>query len=241
MNACPSTAPLARLLAEHGDEIPLDLGAAAVAAAEQPGLDPREVLAALDEVAAGLRIPKGASVFEAVARLNHHLFLERGFHGDRDEYDAPENSFLDRVIERRRGLPILLSILYVEVGRRAGFALHGVGFPGHFVAAPTHARPPFFVDPFHGGRIQRPEALLARLAEMTGDPLPKGTTWHPVLDPVHGRQVLIRVFHNLKAAYLRRGQLEDALRAVDRLVLLDPEAESPRRARAALLQRLGRG
>ena len=166
----PPTPPdsFAELVARAGPDVPLDLAVALIASEEQSGVASRDVLEALDALALRLRIPSGAPLVEQVARLNHLLFTECGFRGDDETYDDPRNSLLDQVLERRKGLPILLSVLTIEVGRRVGLALDGVAFPSHFLISPRHAEPRFFLDPFHGGRILRREHLTQRLMAMTG-------------------------------------------------------------------------
>jgi len=135
----PNRALLA-LLRAHGDAPPLDRAVALIAADEQPGLVPEDVLAQLDQLAAGLRLPPLCEPVQTVARLHHHLFVELGFRGDEEDYDAPRNSLLDQVLTRRRGLPILLSVVYVEVAKRRGIAVDPVGFPVTFSSARESSR-----------------------------------------------------------------------------------------------------
>lgn len=221
------------LIRDSGPDLPLDRAAALLAAAEQDGVDAESILTSLDDLAAPLRIPAGASRFEAVARINHHLFSDLGFAGDRTDYYAPRNSFLDQVLERRRGLPILLSLVYVEVARRAGVTVHGVGFPGHFIVSPEpdDEGTRFFVDPFHGGAIRRTEQLLGRLDEMR---LPRERA-DEFLAPSSPHQILMRMTYNLKGSYVRLRQVRDALRQIDRILLLDPDRAEEHRDRGLLL------
>ena len=218
----------------------LDLGAALLAADEEPGLDPATVVGALDALAATIHIPAGASPFEAVARLNHRLFTELGFTGDEDEYDHPDNSHLGRVLARRRGLPILLSVVYMEVARRHGVIIDGVGFPGHFIVSPQGVSPRFFVDPFHQGLVLRPEALLGRLCERTGARGVDPEAWARFTAAVDARAILVRMNNNLKASWGRRGCLEGVLRAVDRNLALCPQDADERALRDRLLVEQGR-
>ena len=131
---------------------PLDRLALALAAEFRP-VDAGAALAALDALGADLAaaVPAGAGPDAEVRACAEVLGERHGFRGDRERYDAPENSMLDLVLERRRGLPILLSAVYVEAARRAGIALAGVGLPGHFVVGHFGARPPLLLDPFAGG------------------------------------------------------------------------------------------
>ncbi|MEM6929198.1 MAG: transglutaminase-like domain-containing protein, partial [Myxococcota bacterium] len=146
----------------------LEDAAIALAASEQPDVDPQAIRASLDALSAPIRIPEGASTIEGLARLTLELFQRQGFRGDEEEYDAPHNSFVDRVLERRRGLPIALSVITVAVGDRVGVPLDPVGFPGHFLVAPRHAEDRFFVDPFHQGAIVNATQLRAQLTRQMG-------------------------------------------------------------------------
>jgi len=132
------------------------------------------------------------------------------FIGDRDEYDHPDNSMLDLVIERRKGLPIVLSVLYIEVGRRAGVPIAGVGLPGHYVVADLEREPPLLLDPFSGGGALEIEAPLE-------------------LRPWGAHETALRMLNNLTGSYLRRGDLARAIRAAKLrldLPLDDSDAEA---------------
>jgi regulator of sirC expression with transglutaminase-like and TPR domain len=230
----------AELVARTGLDVPLDRAAAFIAAEEQPGVDPQAILDALDALAARLRIPSGAPLVEQVARLNHLLFTECGFSGDDKDYDDPRNSLLDQVLSRRKGLPILLSVLTIEVGRRVGLALDGVAFPSHFLVGPSHAEPRFFLDPFHGGRILRQEHLIQRLMAMSGGRRVSAAELARYAAPASSRQILVRLNNNLKGSYLRRQDLDGVLRTIDRLLALDASLMGERRDRGWVLARLGR-
>lgn len=236
----PHRTALAELVAAHGGTLPLDRAAALLAAEEQEASDPAATLDALDALADRLHLPESASVYERVARLSHALFEVRGFRGDTDEYDAPENSYLDRVVARRRGLPILLCIVFMEVGRRVGLSIEGVSFPGHFVVAPEGAEPRFYIDPFHGGRVLRDADLRAHLERTAGTAEVSPETWARFTRGVQPRAILQRMNNNLKRSWARRGDLAGALRAVDRNLILDPSSTLEVRDRGMLLAQLGR-
>ena len=118
------------------------------------------------------------------------------FIGDRDEYDHPDNSMLDLVIERRKGLPIVLSVLYIEVGRRAGVPIVGVGLPGHYVVGNMVREPPLLLDPFAGGAALEIEAPL------------EIRPWGP-------HETALRMLNNLTGSYLRRADLARGIRAAE--------------------------
>jgi regulator of sirC expression with transglutaminase-like and TPR domain len=230
---------LQALIEAHGDTIPLDLAAALIAAEEQ-GLpvDPAQLSSELDTIAAGAHVPEGASAVEAVARLNHRLFTELGFKGDSTNYDDPKNSFIDQVLLRRRGLPILLSVLYIEVARRVGVKMVGVGFPSHYLVRPTDSD--FFIDPFHGGQVLRPEQLRAWLQRLyRGAPITKAI-WAEATVTNTPRDILVRINRNLKFSHLRRDDLPGAVRASERLLLLAPQLAEERRDLGRMLIATGR-
>jgi len=200
----PQPAPFAELAGSP--DPPLDVLALALAS-EFRAVDVRTALAALDglgallaEEIAGAGGPDGE--VEACAAL---LGRRCGFAGDTERYDDPRNSMLDAVLERRRGLPILLSVVYVEVARRAGVELAGVGLPGHFVVGHFGATPALLLDPFAAGaRIPpgRAEALVR--------------PWRP-------HEIAMRMLNNLVGSFLRRGDIGRAIRAAS--MRLDLPAE----------------
>ncbi len=165
----------------------LDLLALSIAAALRD-VDEAAALAELDRLAEAVaRHGLGTSPWEALDALEAVLGADEGFAGDVDDYDNPVNSMLDLVLERRRGLPILLSVVWVEVGRRLGLPIHGVGLPGHYVAGWFGDGGPILVDPFRGG---------VRIAD--GPPAVESTDPH---------RTALRMLSNLVAAYERRGEL----------------------------------
>ncbi len=227
------------LVENQGNDLPLDQAAAWMDAEERGRTNIDEMLAAVDALAEGLYIPEDAPIYEAIARLNHHMFTVHGFQGDSDEYDNPHNSMLSQVIERKRGLPILLSLIYMELGRRVGVPICGVGFPTHFVVTPMDAEPRFYVDPFHQGEVMRRGQMhrwFDRIVAKHQGPLTPFDRW---VHPVNHRIMLVRMNNNLKSSFMRRGDLEGALRAVERLLILVPEALDARRDRGLLRLELG--
>lgn len=142
------TEDFAELVAGDDAAIPLDEVVLQIAAHAHPGRDIRVVLGQLDALAA--RVPD-----RAIEGLAERLFVVEGFHGNADDHDDPRNSYLDDVVERRTGIPISLSVLMIEVGRRAGIALEGVGMPGHFIVAPVGVDGVWYAPFEHGVRLDR--------------------------------------------------------------------------------------
>jgi regulator of sirC expression with transglutaminase-like and TPR domain len=183
------TSEFARLVARPDEEIPLDQAALLIAAHARPELDVAEELGRLDALAAGCKEP-------TLEGLTSHLFEELGFRGNTEHYGDPDNSYLDQVVRRRLGIPITLSLLTMEVGRRLGVPLDGVGMPGHFLVH-HRAEPATFLDPFGGGR--RLDATGCRVI-FTGL---GGTGWQEsFLEPVGARTILSRMLLNLQGVFL---------------------------------------
>jgi regulator of sirC expression with transglutaminase-like and TPR domain len=182
---------------------------------------------------------RAPSLLGRVQALNHYLFEEQGFHGNHDDYYDPRNSFLNDVLDRRTGIPVTLSAVYIEVGRRCGLDVEGVSLPGHFIVrvrparrrgrggaprAATRARrepreDEQLVDPFHAGALLSHEECQARLdrifsGRMRLDPA--------MLAPCDGRALLSRMLRNLKVIYVKGQDYPRALNALDLLLELEP-------------------
>jgi regulator of sirC expression with transglutaminase-like and TPR domain len=182
-------AHFADLVSRPEDKIPLDEAALLIAYQARPGLDIGAVLARLDDLAASCHPP----TFDGLVR---HLFEDLGFRGNAEHYQDPDNSYLDQVLQRRVGIPISLSVLTMEVGRRLGVGLDGVGMPGHFLVR-HRADPAMFLDPFGGGRRLDPAGCQAIFATLGG------TGWNDAyLDPVGPRTILNRMLLNLQGLFL---------------------------------------
>lgn len=164
------------------DELGKELGEALAETADASNGSPREMAIACGQLLGG----------------------EHGFAGDRERYDDPDNSMLDIVLSRRRGLPILLSVVYVEVARRANIPLAGVGLPGHFVVGHFGSDPPVLIDPFGGGVALDAPALAPETS----------------VRPWHAHEIAWRMLNNLVASYERRGDLGRAIRAAQMRLML---------------------
>jgi len=230
----------ARLVKESGDELPLDWAVTWIAVDEEPELDPKDPIKGLDELAASIHIPATTQIFEKIARINYHLFDQLDFRGDERKYDEPHNSLIHRVLQRRRGLPILLSLIYIEVARRLDVRIDGIGFPGHFLVSPHDVEPRFFIDPFRKGAILREDFLRMRMRQIFAPKQMRTDQEERMLKPVNNRQLMVRVNNNLKGSYMKRNNLYAALRAVDRLILLEPEWVEQIRDRGLILIGLDR-
>jgi len=177
---------------------------------------------------------------EMIAALNQVMFIETGFQGNEENYYDPENSFLNRVLEKRTGLPITLSIVYIEVARRAGLDLKGVGLPGHFVVGyfeeDNATVPRLVVDPFNGGQflsLRECEAIVHGMSLGSEET----SRW---LKPVPSRLVLVRLLSNLKQIYSAQGITPELATTIELLLVLDPGAGTELKERAFLSYRAGK-
>jgi regulator of sirC expression with transglutaminase-like and TPR domain len=229
----------ARLVAQPEASIDLAHAALLVAAEEKPGLDVEHYRAHLYElgVTARERIAARDSDSIAVVALNKFIFEELGFAGNQSEYYDPRNSLLSEVLERRTGIPITLSMVYMEIGRRAGLHVEGIGLPGHFIVRAGGERSESaLVDPFNA-KIIDVEDCQERLDTIYGGQAPL-TEAH--LRPATTREILARLLRNLKGIYAQAGLYRRALSIIERIMLVAPDAAEERRDRGALLAQLGR-
>ena len=203
-------------------QIPLDIAALELASIEFPGLDPEASLFRLDNIAEQVasRLSGRASGLDFVRATNEMLFEILQFHGNDEEYYDPRNSCLNSVLTRRVGIPITLSVVYIEIGRRLNRPIHGVGLPGHFIVAYEDGNSRYWIDPFHSGRILSFADCSALAKQTSGVDLRSNPA---VLAPVNKRQILVRMLSNLKAIYLRGHALDKARQVLDLLIAAMPE------------------
>jgi regulator of sirC expression with transglutaminase-like and TPR domain len=207
---------------------------------EKPGLDTRHYLGELDRLGHTLRsrLPSDFSPVHRLLALNRYLFVELGFHANQENYYDPANNLLHCVLERRSGIPITLSIVYLEIGRRIGLNLRGISFPGHFLVKLPVADGDLILDPYAKGRSLSEAELRARLGELARDIDPAELPLRPFLEPASKREILARVLRNLKAIHLKGEALPQALSAMNRLLIVVPEDANEWRDRGLLLQHL---
>ena len=219
------------------EDIDLDRAALVLAATEYPELDIDQEIATLDSLAAGAarRLGDTRDPLSCVNALSDFLFDEVGFRGNEEEYYDPRNSYLNEVLERRLGIPITLSLVYIETGRRLGVPLLGVGMPGHFMVGHRDVDD-LFVDPFRGGILLTEQECADRLRQVTQAEI----AWdRRYLAPIGNREFIARMVRNLKGAYLGRQDHTRALRMIDWLLAAHPEATQERRDRGVVSYQLG--
>ncbi|HEY3174703.1 MAG TPA: transglutaminase-like domain-containing protein [Candidatus Polarisedimenticolia bacterium] len=210
------------MIARPEAQIDLTTAALLIAGEEYADLDVEGYRSRLDALAERARPRVGAAggnPFAAIDGLNTFLFDEMGFRGNTKEYFDPRNSYLNEVLDRKRGIPITLSLIYMEVGTRVGFQVEGVGFPGHFLVRHSSDGRHILIDPFYQGQILVPDDCQRRLVATYGEEVPLEARF---FEPVGKKQILARVLHNLKGIYLKADDHERALSAIERLLALEP-------------------
>ncbi|MDO8418621.1 MAG: transglutaminase-like domain-containing protein [Rubrivivax sp.] len=224
--------------------LPVLEAAVAVAQDESPGLDVQGVLAQVDRLAERLRrrIPADAAPTQRLRLLNRYFFHELGFAGNVNDYYDPRNSYLPDVLESRRGIPLTLALLYVELASQAGLQAHGVSFPGHFLVKLRLPRGEVIIDPFNGQSLSREDLderlqpLLLQRGLVGEDDVPLGL----FLQAAPARDVVARLLRNLREIHRSTGDLERLAAVLQRLVILLPEDWDERRDLALVLAETGR-
>lgn len=230
----------ADIVALPREEIDLAQASLVIAAEEYPQLDVPAYLARIDALAGTLRARLRGDISPAdrLQMLSHYLFDELGFAGNSDDYYDPRNSYLSDVIDRKLGIPITLSVLYIEVGRRLGLPLSGVSFPGHFLVKCALRDGAVVLDVFAKGASLGIKDLQQRLRALSGgrDVPPEAVM--RLLGAAPPAEIIARMLRNLKAIYAERGDKARALTAMNHVIDLTPQAADALRERARLLEEL---
>jgi len=202
--------------------VTLDVAALELAAIEFPGLDLEASFFRLDNIAEQIdsQLTRNATGLDFIRAANEIVFDVLQFRGNEDDYYDPRNSCLNSVLMRRLGIPISLSVVYIEVARRLGRPVYGVGLPGHFIVAYEDADSRYWIDPFNRGRILSFADCCALAKQNASVDLRSNPA---LLAPVNKRQILVRMLSNLKAIYLRGEAFEKARQVLDLLIDAMPE------------------
>ncbi|MBT9486673.1 MAG: tetratricopeptide repeat protein [Rubrivivax sp.] len=242
----PAPTALQYFAALVADDASLPLLEAAVAVAQDmhPGLDTQAVLAEVDGLAATLRrrLPTDAGALQRLTLLNRYFFGELGFAGNVNDYYDPANSDVSAVLTRRRGIPITLAIVYLELATQLGLTAAGVSFPGHFLVKLSMPQGEVVIDPFSGQSLSREELderlmPFRRQRGLVGDDdVPLGL----FLQAAPARDVIARLLRNLKEIHRSAGDLPRLLAVLERLVILLPDDGPERRDRGLVYAELGR-
>ncbi len=231
---------LAQLARRPEDDIDLAEAALVIAKQEYPDLNVEVYLAQLDAIAARLkrRLPADSARSHIIGMLNHYLFNELGYTGNRASYYDPRNSFLNDVIERRTGIPITLCVVYMEVARRLGLALAGVSFPGHFLVKCVTDHGVIVLDPYNNGISLSETDLRDRLAQVSNEHSAQHAPLSLLLKSATKKETLVRLARNLKGVYSEAGKLEKAVGIVSLILAIMPDAAQEFRDRGMLYNRL---
>src|SRR5215813_6028385 len=210
-----------------------------IAAEEYPKLDVSLYLEKLENIAEHTHFRTGdeTSFVDKIAAINQTLFEELGFQGNRENYYDPRNSFLNEVLDRRIGIPITLSVVYIEVARRLGLPIQGIGLPGHFIVGCLTDDQEFYIDVFNGGRLIGVNGCADLVAGMSNGRLNFNPDQH--LAPVTKKQIIIRMLSNLLSIYANSQDYRRAITCIERLLLLMPDSISHIRDYGLLLGQVG--
>lgn len=227
----------AELVSLDDDKINLAEATLLIATEEYSRLNIEDYLDKLDRFGdmARERAEGASDADHLISAINSTLFDELGFHGNRDSYFDPRNSFLNQVIDRRTGIPITLTVVYMEVARRIGFQVRGVGLPYHFIAKHESEAGDIFIDPFNGGRLLGTGGCAELLSEMTGG---KEELQPEHLESISNKRILARILLNLLGVY-KAGDPRRALATIERLLLINPNYAPHVRLRGTLLASVG--
>ncbi len=228
----------ADLVGRRGEDIDLAMGALYVAAEDTPAVDIEGATRILDRLAeeAGEGLEPSMDLRAKLSALSYHLGVTQDYRGDRDDYYNPNNVYLDHVLATKRGIPVTLSLIYMEVGYRLGLSLEPIGLPGHLVIRAASQDADIYVDPFHYGRLLSKDECVDLIRDLFGE---RARPSDDDFQPYSKRQFLVRLLTNLKGMHVRRGDYGKAMAAADRIALIDPRMGSNLKERAWIFQRVG--
>jgi regulator of sirC expression with transglutaminase-like and TPR domain len=212
-------------LVADDDSLPLTEAALSLAQDAYPDVDLQGTLAEIDELVLRLkrRLPGDADLREKVSTLNRFFFRELGFSSNLNDYYDPDNSHLNIVLKRRRGIPISLAVLYLEMGEQIGVPVRGVSFPGHFLMRVSLPEGDVMLDPTTGQSLSEAQMvdMLEPYITRSGESI--GSALRVLLQPASRREIVARMLRNLKAVYLQTERWQRLLAVQQRLVILLPE------------------
>lgn len=227
-------------LVAEDDSLPLTEAALAIAQDAYPDVDLQGTLAEIDELVLRVkrRLPEGADVRQKVGILNRFFFRELGFACNLNDYYDPDNSHLNVVLKRRRGIPISLAILYLEMASQLDLPVRGVSFPGHFLLRVSTPEGDVMLDPTNGHSLSESEMveMLEPYVAKAGESV--GRALRMLLQPATRREIVARMLHNLKSTYLQTERWQRLLGIQQRLVILLPESLEEVRDRGFAYARL---
>jgi regulator of sirC expression with transglutaminase-like and TPR domain len=211
----------ARLMQRAEEEFNLDEAALLIARTEYPHLNVPDQVGRLDALASRLHCDLSRPAIENIESMNKLLFEKEQFRSNEEEYDDPRNSYLNDVLDRKLGIPISLSLIYIEVARRRDLPVRGVSFPGNFLVKYPTGHNEILVDPYRRGRILTRHDCKELLKAQFGD--------EAELKPEYfaestKKQILARMLNNLKGSYVRRRDFTRVLTLIQLALLVEPES-----------------
>lgn len=235
-----------------GDDETIDLAQAAllIASTQYPDLDMAYYTAQLDSLAQRVRtalalpnphlqptLPAEIETPQVIEAMNKILFEEEHFHGNRDDYHNPNNSFLNKVLEEHTGIPVTLSLIYAEVGKRVGIQIDGIGMPYHFLVRCQSPQGFIYIDPYEGGLQMSERSYRERMRQIAQHRIKFHSQW---LEPSTRRYWLMRILNNLKRIYINQDDYDRALTICDLLIMLYPQTVEEQRDRGLIYLQLKR-
>jgi regulator of sirC expression with transglutaminase-like and TPR domain len=223
------------LMQQPEEQISVAEAALLIASMEYPALQSTPYLQRLDEMASRIsaRSSQSTDPFHVIEEMNRCLFREEGFSGNSEDYYDPRNSFLNEVLDRKTGIPIMLSTVYLEVASRLRFPLVGVGMPGHFLV--KHPYFEILIDPFSQGSILSQDDCELRMKQVLGDSVPFHSSY---LEGVSKLHTVTRMLNNLRNVFLDLRQFPKAYQITELLLALHPDSVNDLRQKAAFLIQL---
>lgn len=237
MHVTPSE-QIEQVFAGPDHEVGLGEAALVLARLEYPDLNVQAHLDQFELFASEVEteLPDDYEPNRIISALNAYLFEKLGFRGNQDDYFNPRNSFLNDVMERRTGIPITLSIVYLEIARRLGLPFYGVGLPGHFIIKYDDNRRAIYLDPFHAGRVVEAEDCRKLVRDIIGTEFVL-TEQH--FRAVDNRSIVLRMLSNLRAIYFQTRQYRKVIGVLDMVLNLAPTIAEDYKQRAQLHHELG--
>lgn len=240
----------AALLAGDDEAIDLVQAALLIASTQYPDLDIAYYTAQLDNLAQRVRtelalptpdlqpaLPEEIETPDIIEAMNKILFKEEHFHGNREDYHNPNNSFLNKVLEEHAGIPVTLSLIYAEVGRRVGIQIDGIGMPYHFLVRCHSPQGFIYIDPYEDGQQMSERSCREHIRQIAQHRIKFHSQW---FEPFTRRHWLMRILNNLKRIYINQDDYDRALTTCDLLMILNPRAAEEWRDRGLIHLQLKR-
>jgi regulator of sirC expression with transglutaminase-like and TPR domain len=233
-----SRRPFQEIAALEEASFPLDRAALILALEEYPDMDIPAYLRRLDMLAARVEVLIGMNrnPINIIESMNEILFVQEGLRGNESDYYDPLNSFLNQVMDRRLGIPISLSILYMEVARRISFPIDGIGFPGHFLVKHANQGRDIIIDTFDHGRILTLNDCQELLDKIHEGSVSMNAAY---FQPMGKRAIITRMLYNLKDIYIETEKYPQVISVIEKILLLNPGILTEIRDRGLYCMQLG--